>query len=1030
MTLIADIITRRSRHAIVDPALAESGIIAESFVPTTEARAFCSRVAGLVASASDHAPRALLLIGERGTGKTHLARCLESFLAYRQDPKWKDIWDSVPDSAGARRRGEFLYFNVPVQPSMDIAGWFIEKLSGRSGSDLPPSSVHEISAADFVSGLRKGADAAALGPASVLVVDGMSRRISRLVDEVRIRREIEICRELAAVVAERGVLAIIIADEEHLHQGPSKAAPFGNLKAHCDTCRLSRMQIEEVIASTLAYKENARRVEVRKILGYLRERLTRFAPKTETFEALYPIHPQAFAMLFPLRTVLPEFSPLAFARAAIEQASSRASAHLVTHETVFDFALQDMRCNAECAPILQSFDELCTSAVPRLGQPLQARARALLKAIALETICDLKPATVVALANGLLLFDETQALPAYGLTAAILMEIEEQGRGLLAGEGDGFERTYRLSGQQRHAASSGSQGQEVLRSDLRVRIPQLIYDWFRAELPPWRPNPNPKYWRTSLSLLAPIPESPKRRIGMVYFKNVLDPFWSQDDLQILQTSPHRWILLVLSPFEHFYEFETDIVDIAGSSPKIMVWHPDVPTPSEAEQLERLAADYPWPPESVQPGKPSGEAHEILSALYVRRGKFITSQGQWSVGEGLKNLTLVRYLSERLNALCIRSADGAPAEAEAREESPADRYADEAEALKWAALLSGEEDLRNLDLESAETRLLAWWLSAQEIDASTLAAKLNPLPEILMTTRFAGEYRQFVRQLELLQPTFQLLSSKSISFCEAMSQVCLHFNRDEALLRRWKLLNVELAGLARWLPALEHMREYLNGAFYTSMDQVDQLRSRLLQLLDQPNQFLSADKRDLFDRSFLEFKTLYIDCYNARHEEAMQIAGSGKQSGLRIDMESLRNLELLSRLQHADRGYINRVHVIARWLRANQCALPVRRILERSPHCFCNFNPAVDPRLGVASDRLNTLISQGLEYFRTAMCKCREHVIEELKRMHVDQASAQQIAPLLGSGALFPLTPGAIEILNQTIEKHPQPFMAAFVTRSN
>ncbi len=1025
MTLIGDTITRCSQHPVYDPAQAELDTIRKSLVPTAEARAFFSRIAALVASASARPPRPLLFAGERGTGKTTLVRCLEGFLKDPQDPQWQGLLDPKAGPPAVGRGGKSLYVHVPEQPTIDLANWLIERLLGRQD---PGPAAADASPADFAARFGKGAGDSTFRSVAVLALDGISRRVARLVDEIRIHREIEICRELAAALAGRGVLPIIIADEEQLRQGPSTSAPLANLKAHCDSLRLSRGQIEEVICSSLARKDGTQREEILKTLGHLRVRLPRFAPKPETFADLYPLHPQVYSILFPLRTVLQSFSPLGFAYNAIESACSRPSTHLITHEALFDFVLQELRGSAECGPILMSFDELCSTAVPRLGPALRDKARALLKAIALETICDTRHASVTTLANALLLYDEAQPLPAYSLTAALLMEIEEQGRTFLAGEGDGTERTYHLLGQQRHVAAPAASGQEPQKDEVRVRLAQLIYDWFRAEIPPWRPNPDPKYWRTSLSLLAPIPEGPKQRIGMVYFKNVLDPLWSRDDLQILHASPHPWILLVLSPFEHFYEFEAEIAAIAASSPKIMVWHPDAPSAVEADQLQRLAVEIPWPPESAETSRTMQAGHDTLTDLYVRRGKFITSQGQWSVGEGLRNLTLTRYLSDRLVALCIRSADVAAPGAEIHEEAVIDRHAEERHALNWAALLSGEEDMRHMDAPTAEARLLSWWASTQEIDASTLAAKLNPLPEILMTTSFWSEYRQFVRQLELLQPTFQLLHSRSISFSEAMSQVRLHFNRDEAVLRRWKALNLELAGLARWLPALEHMREYLLGAFLTSMEQVDTLRSGLLESINRPREFLSAGRRDAFDRSFLEFKTQYIDCYNAKHEEAMQIADPEKGSGLRIDPDSLRNLELLSRLQHSDRSHLNRVRVIARWLRGNQCSLPVRQILERSPRCFCNFDPATDPRLGAAADRVNTLVGQGLDYFRTAMNKCREQVIDELKGMRVDQSCARLIAPLLGSGDMLPLTPRAIEILNQVIERHPQPFMAAFLSR--
>lgn len=1038
MRLIGDTISRQELILVAETSTEELSSLRDSFVLTKEAHRLIERFVAALIAPQEPTPRPIMLTGECGTGKTHLIRFLECLLTTPQDPRWRKSGISVPDLKNLRRSFKSRYLSVPERAEIDLGDFLLANIPAprnRGGSACVPG---QVSIAEFDARIAKCLADTFSGSNGLLVIDGMSRRLSHFADEVRIRREVELIRLLVEAGPQHRVTPVVIADEEPVRSGPGSpaSAVFAELRSLGEVFRVTPRQIEEVIVSTLAAKDSAQRAEILKTVEYLSERLPRLAADPEAFIDLYPLHPQAFNILFPLRAVLSRLSPLGFAHAAIDSASSRSCAHLITHETLFDFALSDLRSAPGCIPYMKSFDALNTTAISHLKPALQSKARALLKAIALETICAEKSASVRSLANALLLYDDGQPLPGYSLAAAILLEMEDRGGGFLEGDGNGFERTYRLLCRQPHTVLSPHPGHGLNGEDLRPRVTKMIYDWFHAQIPAWKLNPDPKYLRMSLSFAAPIPEGPDRSAGLVHFKSVQDPFWSAYDLQSLQDSKHSWVFLVLNPFEHFYEFENQITNIAGASPKMLVWRPDSPTSEEIERLRRLAAEQPWPPTTGEgPGKPAqAAAHEadlILDAIYCKRGKLLTCRGASVPTAEIGDRALSQYLSHRLASISDHSlATVIFDEADAAEGATQTQYDAGSGALDWAAALSGEDDLREMDLQSAEERLLAWWVSTQEIDASALAARLSPLPDILMTTRFWGEYRQFVRHLDLLRQTFQLLRTRSICLREAMSRVRLQFNRDEDVLRRWKTLNLELAGLARWIPALEHMSEYLRGAFETPLEEVNKLRAGLLCAIARPHEFLKAGNRDRFDHEFLSFKRQYIDCYDSLHEAEMQLGADGPSIKIRVDSGALHNLELLSKLQHADKSYVSRIQVIARWFQNNQCTLPVRGILERSPRCFCGFNPGAESNMHSAAKRVNGLIEQGLGYFCGSLVKCRDLVIEELKRMHVDEISSRQIASLLGEGEMLPLTSHSIDVLNQVIARHPRPFMAALLPRKS
>ncbi len=125
------------------------------------------------------------------------------------------------------------------------------------------------------------------------------------------------------------------------------------------------------------------------------------------------------------------------------------------------------------------------------------------------------------------------------------------------------------------------------------------------------------------------PEMAHKPSGLVHFKSVLDPVWREEDLSLVLEGPHSWIVLLLSPTEHFYELEPSIRALAAHSPRIMIWRPDTPDAAELERLRRCALQTQNPEPSSPAAKRSAsyqankeEAQEILTELYVKRGKLL------------------------------------------------------------------------------------------------------------------------------------------------------------------------------------------------------------------------------------------------------------------------------------------------------------------------------------------------------------------------------------------------------------------------
>ncbi len=1018
---IGDCFTYHRRSRFPDLAEASSEAVRDSFVLVPENGEICGSIIKRIASYPHPQPNALLFMGNKGAGKSHLLRYLECLLATPEDPAWAGLEPYLRGAARPTTALSCRFIQVPADPGVDLGGFLISQLQEQNAA---AEHATEPGADQFAS--RVGQAAAVYGRKRVglVAIEDISYRIDRSTDMEKVRREIGLYKIVSEVLGAAGILVILVAEDKHLRKerGASAAdTPLEALSKSAECIWITRNNVAEIINTAIARKEDAHKKQVRGIVDSVRRKLPLLGTKAEVFTYLYPIHPMVFEALFQLRPALPRFSPVGFLQAAIDAARSRLAEKLVTIADLFDYVLPDLSKQEKFQTLIAAFDEFHKQIIPLLKPSVQPKAESLLKGIAFLTVCNVQSPSIKTLANALLLYDDSDLLPSYSLAAALLMEMEIKGGAYLVAEGEKLDRSYHLLGLREQANLYAAREMVEKDEQFRLRFPLLLYDWFRSEIPPWQPDVGPKYQRSSQSLIVPIPEGEVRPVGMVHFKSIFDPPWSKEDLATLQDGAYPWVLLILSPFERYYELEAPLREIAAHSSKVMIWRPDSPTAKETERLHRLAAEYTAEPEDSSPDASGfndarGEIKNILTSLYVQRGQFVTSGDQWSIGDEIENRTLPHYVS--IHLLSLASAAGTAAESAITAPQPEG----ETEALHWGAVLCGSDELSTLDIDSARSRLLAWWAGPLDLQSKTLSGTARPLSEAFMTTRFWNLVKPFAASIDLLKPILNRLRRRQISFVEAMVQIKRHFHDDEKRLLAWRHTYENLAALREWLPDFEHARSYLRGAVPTGVDKLDQQRSSLLDVVDQPQRFLKKGERESWDRSFSKFKKAYVDFYYARHEDALHIVGNPEKAKSMLDSVALRNLELLSDLHYTDKSYLNRVRVLTAWLERNQCSLPVRAILDRIPRCYCNFDPSTHKHLAESASQINRMIQDGIEYFRAVLRKCRTHIIDEVKSLKLDENHSKQIAALLSRGQMIQLKPRSIEVLNNIIQKHSTDFL--------
>lgn len=546
------------------------------------------------------------------------------------------------------------------------------------------------------------------------------------------------------------------------------------------------------------------------------------------------------------------------------------------------------------------------------------------------------------------------------------------------------------------------------------RLQMLIYDWIQTEIPSWQPEHSPRYERDSQALTATIPESAKTPQGLVYFKSVFDPYWSDEDLARLESAGYPWILMILNPAERFYEFETRLKEIVSRLQMLMIWRPDTPSRTELDDMRNIISREPAPDAAVAATGTFEKIRPLLSGLFVQRGRLISASNQCSISDEIKSRKLSQYLSACLIRLLRQRAGTVVQEAVFRAETVRNT-----QAMHWAALLTGQQELGVAKVLRVREEVMAWWSDSAE----ELSSKLSAFPEAFRTTRFRSDIKYIENPLQTLKPIFQSLQAGSFSLFESMDHVGRNFAWDESRLLKWKQGFENLKGLTLWLPSFLHAEEYLKAAFPLNREELDKSRQFLLQYINEPHRFLEPGTRSRFDERFREFKKNYMDSYYLLHEDALHVMGSLKKDAVKIDPVLLRNLDLFSGLQLADKSYLNRVKLLAKWLQRNQCNLPVRQILERYPRCYCNYNPSGDQQPVGSVSQINSIIQEGIDYYRKILRKCGYLIMAEIRKQPVSASILNQITTALSDGPMIPLTPQSIKVLNTIIGNSPKEFLA-------
>lgn len=340
-----------------------------------------------------------------------------------------------------------------------------------------------------------------------------------------------------------------------------------------------------------------------------------------------------------------------------------------------------------------------------------------------------------------------------------------------------------------------------------------------------------------------------------------------------------------------------------------------------------------------------------------------------------------------------------------------------DSTRWISLIAAIPASPEGGEDAAREQLLRWWEHSTE-GISRLHAEL---PEEFRTTRIWRQIKYVENFSIRLKPVFAEIAEGASGLQESEARLRKTFSGEENRLEKWKNMLENIQGLIRWLPTFRHARDYLLSSFPLRQENVDTLRMSLVRSVRDPYPFLEAATRNRFDENFLEFKRIYVENYRSMHEAMRNAIRDVKKEESNVDPIALRNLELLSRLQYTDKSYMNRINILATWIKRNQCTLPVSEILQHYPRCYCNFNPCLIRQPAAPVEQIKAIIGEGVQYFQKVLAQCREKIEKEVRSQNMDQRFCRQIDSFIENGSASRLEDQTIESVNLIFRKHPAHF---------
>ena len=328
--------------------------------------------------------------------------------------------------------------------------------------------------------------------------------------------------------------------------------------------------------------------------------------------------------------------------------------------------------------------------------------------------------------------------------------------------------------------------------------------------------------------------------------------------------------------------------------------------------------------------------------------------------------------------------------------------------KWAAIVSGDTTIKSLESDAGKAQLKSalevWHV---EWVKNRVLKRFNELTDDVLNARIWSLASRCSKTLGTTAEIVKGALDGGISFEECINRIADAFSDSEEQFQRAQSELIVVDSFIKGTPIRAQILSYLSGCEVTDVDEIEEMREQLYQLVDgsywNPS---DASNREL-GYLWIKFQRDFAEYFANRHDIVMRSHSlqAGYHEILRSD--EWWEFENLSRVAIFDPAPATEVDNLRRQFAQLDCDFPVREALQTRPFCKCTFGIARERQWEKLPEILASSIQDALRVYRETLVDQKETVTPLLQKVKIDSSdkltaeAAASLADALRKGADIP-----------------------------